>query len=254
MADMYQEQVNYQDHLQLDKILNAQDRLSTHPEEYLFIIIHQIYELWFKTLLIDLERVVAHLENDELAQAIWLLRRAGRIMEVADKQLDVLTMLTPGDFQEFRPSLKESSGLQSRQFRKLEVLGGLCETAGENYARRVEAQWPGLQAEVKTTLHQALMALLDRYGVSLAEIYQKRWQHYNLFSLCEGCIEFDSKFVTWRQNHVKMVERMIGGRARGTGGAGVPYLTHTTVYRFFPELWEARNALTEGAGGYVYEE
>lgn len=253
MTEMRQEQVNYQDHLQLDQILNAQIRLSTHPEEYLFIIIHQIYELWFKTLLIDLERVVNHLENDDLSPATWLLRRAGRILEVADKQLDVLTMLTPGDFQEFRPSLKESSGLQSRQFRKLEVLGGLGETADDNYARRVEAQWPGLQAEVKITLHQALLAALGRRGVELPEIYRQRWQHFDLFSLCEAAIEFDAKFATWRQNHIKMVERMIGGRAKGTGGAGVPYLTHTTTYRFFPELWEARNALTEAAGGYIYK-
>jgi tryptophan 2,3-dioxygenase len=136
----------------------------------------------------------------------------------------------------------------------LEVLGGLCETAGEGYARRVEAQWPGLRAEVKITLHQALLGLLDRCGFGLVEIYQRRWEHFDLFTLCEACIEFDSKFVTWRENHVKMVQRMIGGRAKGTGGSGVPYLAHTTAYRFFPELWEARNALTGEAGGYVYEE
>jgi len=253
MTDTRQTQINYQDHLQLDQILSAQIRLSTHPEEYLFIIIHQIYELWFKTLLLDLERVVDHLERDELPPAIWLLRRAGRILEVADKQLDVLTMLTPGDFQEFRPSLKESSGLQSRQFRKLELLGGLGETAGEDYAQRVEHQWPGLQAEIKLTVHQALTRLINRSGVNWVKIYQERWQYSDLFSLGEACIEFDAKFATWRQNHIKMVERMIGGRARGTGGAGVPYLNSTTHYRFFPELWEARNELTAGAGGHVYK-
>ena len=254
MAEMQKAQFDYKDHLQLDTILNAQIPLSTHPEEYLFIIIHQIYELWFKTLLLDLERVVVHLEDDELPQAIWLLRRAGRIMEVADKQLDVLTMLTPGDFQEFRSDLKDASGLQSRQFRKVEVLGGLCETAGEDYAKRVEAQWPGLRAEVETTLHQALMAALDRHGIGLLEIYRQHWRHFDLFSLCEACLEFDAKVTTWRQNHVKMVERMIGTRAKGTGGTyGTRYLTATTVYRFFPELWEVRNELTKDAGGYVYK-
>lgn len=253
MTKIQKAQFEYKDHLQLDKILNAQFPLSDHPEEYFFIIIHQAYELWFKTLLLDLERVVARLQKDELPEAIWLMRRASRIMEVADKQLDVLTMMTPADFQEFRSYLGDASGLQSRQFRKLEVMGGLCETLGDDYARRVEAQWPGLRDEVEMTLHQALMGALSRHGLSLLQIYQNRWQHFELFSLCEACIEFDAKVLTWRHNHIKMVERMIGTRAKGTGGTyGTRYLTATTNYRFFPELWEVRNQLTETAGGHVY--
>lgn len=255
MTDMQQAQFEYKDHLHLEKILNAQFPLSNHPEEYFFIIIHQAYELWFKTLIIDLERVVAHLqaERDELAQAIWLMRRASRIMDVADKQLEVLVMMTPADFQAFRSELGDASGLQSRQFRKVEVLGGLCETAGEDYARRVEAQWPGLQAEVEVTLHRALLDTIERHGVSVYDIYQQPWQHFDLFSLCEACVEFDAKVLIWRQNHIKMVERMIGSRAKGTGGTyGTRYLTNTTTYRFFPELWEVRNELTESSGGHVY--
>lgn len=253
MTDMQKAQFDYQDHLNLDKILNAQFPLSDHSEEYFFIIIHQAFELWFKTLLLDLARVVARLEQDELPEAIWLLCRASRIMEVADKQLDVLTMMTPGDFQEFRPYLKDASGLQSRQFRLIEVMGGLCETAGEEYVKRLDSQWPGLRAEVTMTLHGAVSGTLARHGVDLLEIYRQRWQHFDLFSLCEACIEFDAKVLTWRQNHVRMVERMIGTRARGTGGTyGTRYLNATTVYRFFPELWEARNELTEASGGHIY--
>jgi len=254
MTDMQKSQFEYKDHLQLDKILEAQVPLSNHPEEYFFIIVHQAYELWFKTLILDLERVIARLEKNELPEAIWLMRRAGRIIDVAEKQLEVLTMLTPGDFHEFRPHLKEASGLQSRQFRKIELLGGLYETAGEDYAKRIDTHWPGLRAEVKITLHQALLGVLDRRGVSLLDIYQQRWQHFELFSLCEACVEFDAKVITWRQNHVRMVERMIGSRARGTGGTyGARYLLATTTHRFFPELWEVRNELTEAGGGYVYK-
>ena len=253
MTDMQKAQFDYQDHLNLDKILNAQFPLSDHPEEYFFIIIHQAFELWFKTLLLDLQRVVARLEQDELPEAIWLMRRASRIMEVADKQLDVLTMMTPADFHEFRPDLKDASGLQSRQFRLIEIMGGLCETAGEAYVKRLDSQWPGLRAEVTLTLRGAVLGTLERHGLSLFEIYQQRWQHFELFSLCEACLEFDAKVLTWRQNHILMVERMIGARARGTGGThGTRYLTATTVYRFFPELWEVRNELTEASGGHVY--
>ena len=253
MADMNQAQLEYNQHLQLDQILNAQKPVSDHPEEVFFLIIHQAYELWFKSLLLDLERVAAGLERDELPEAIWLLRRAIRIMELLDKQLDVLMMLTPADFQEFRPKLANSSGLQSRQFRKLEVLGGLCETVGESYAKRIESQWPGLRAEVKVTLHRALLGVLARSGPDLLTIYQQRWDHFELFTLCEACIEFDSKFLTWRHNHIRMVERIIGGLAKGTGGThATRYLNATTAYRFFPELWEVRNRLMEAGGGEVY--
>jgi tryptophan 2,3-dioxygenase len=247
-------QFNYQDHLQLDKILNAQVPVSDHPEEIFFIIVHQAYELWFKTLILDLERIIARLENDELAEATWLLQRCGRIMEVADKQLDVLEMMTAADFQEFRPYLKEASGLQSRQFRKIEVLGGLGDTVGETYAKRVEVQWPGLISEVPLNLHQVFLDTIERHGLDLLEIYQERWQNFQLFTLCEACLEFDTRFLTWRQNHIKMVERLIGNRAKGTGGTyGTRYLTATTQYRFFPELWDIRNTLTETSGGQVYK-
>jgi tryptophan 2,3-dioxygenase len=182
-----------------------------------------------------------------------LLRRAGRIMDVADKQLDVLVMMPPAEFHAFRTKLGEASGLQSRQFRKIEVLGGLGETAGEEYAKRVEAQWPGLQAEVDMTLHRALLETVERHQVTVFDIYRNHWQHFTLFSLAEASIELDAKVLIWRQNHIKMVERMIGQRARGTGGTyGTRYLTNTTHYHFFPELWEVRNTLTAAGGGHVY--
>lgn len=241
---------NYIEHLQLDTLLNAQKFVSDHPEESVFVIMHQTYELWFRQVIHDFERVVALLEAGSLGQATWLLQRAGRIFHSLDTQLGVLEMMSAADFQEFRPFLKQSSGLQSRQFRKVEVLGGLCETVGESYEKRVRAQWPDLVDEVPTTLHGAFIGVIERQELSLLEIYQRRWEQFELFALAEACLELDRQLLTWRSNHVRMVERMIGDRAIGTGGTqGSRYLGSTTRYRFFPELWDVRNALTETSGG-----
>ena len=243
-------QINYVEHLQLEKLLTAQKFISPHPEESVFVIMHQSYELWFRQVIHDVERVIAMLESDDIAQATWLLQRLGRIFQTLDTQLGILEMMSAADFQEFRPYLKQSSGLQSRQFRKIEVMGGLCETVGEAYEARVRAQWPGLVEEVPTTLHAAFVKLIERQPRSLIEIYQKRWEQFDLFALSEACLELDRQILTWRSNHVRMVERMIGDRAIGTGGTeGSRYLSSTTRYRFFPELWDVRNALTEASGG-----
>lgn len=247
-------QFNYIEHLQLKKLLTSQKFVSPHPEESVFVIMHQSYELWFRQVLHDFERIVELLDNDELSQATWLLQRTGRIFQALDTQLGILEMMTAADFHEFRPYLKQSSGLQSRQFRKIEVMGGLCETQGEAYEERVRAQWPDLLDEVPRTLHAALNDVIDRAPLELVQIYQQRWQQFELFALCEACLELDRQLLTWRSNHVRMVERMIGDRAIGTGGTqGSKYLSATTRYRFFPELWDVRNALTEASGGQTTE-
>jgi len=247
-------QFNYIDHLQLEKLLSAQRCISPHPEENVFIIMHQSYELWFLQVIHDLNRIIAMLDNDEISQATWLLQRMARIFQALDTQLGILEMMTAADFQEFRPYLKQSSGLQSRQFRKIEVMGGLCETEGADYEARVRAQWPDLIDEVPKTLHAAFIDAIERKPLTLVEIYQRRWERFDLFSLCEACLELDRQLLTWRSNHVRMVERMIGDRAIGTGGTrGSRYLAATTRYRFFPELWDVRNALTEASGGQTVE-
>ncbi|MEM7118814.1 MAG: tryptophan 2,3-dioxygenase family protein [Chloroflexota bacterium] len=254
MTQFQTEQLNYTRHIQTDALLSSQKLISPHPEEMLFVIIHQVYELWFKQLIHDTERTIAHLEKDELAQATWLIQRMVRILQVGDKQLGVLEMLPFTDFQEFRPYLESSSGLQSRQFREFEVMGGLCETAGERYVNWVEKLWPGLSTAYPVTLHRAFINTVERSDLSLIDIYRGRWNHFQLFSLCEACLEMDRWLTTWRQNHIKMVSRMIGGRSAGTGGTFVEkYLEPTTKYRFFPELWDVRHVATAEGGGTVGE-
>ena len=140
--------------------------------------------------------------------------------------------------------------MQSRQFREVEVMLGLCETADEAYCQRVKQAWPGMVEAYPVTLRQAFFGVFARNGMSLLDTYLNRRSHMELFQLAEHAIEIDRRFSSWRHSHILMVRRQIGMRTRGTGGTfGKDYLGSTSDYLFFPELWEMRHELSERAGG-----
>lgn len=246
------EQRNYATHLQLDTLLSAMRPITPHPEEHFFLTVHHAVEIWFKHLIYDMGRIIALLEADRVTEANWLLKRAGEIMRLADAHWTVLETLSTADFHEFRSYLGNASGLQSRQFRELEVMCGICELAGEDYCNRVRTAWPGLIESHPKTLRRAFFGAIGRAGVPLVDIYNERWQRFDLFTLCEATFELDRRFQSWRYNHILMVQRQIGIRTRGTGGTlGTEYLTATLKYLFFPELWELRHEIAALHGGEV---
>lgn len=246
---------DYAHHLQLDRLLGAMRPVTDHPEEHLFVTMHHVLELWFKHMIFDLRRIIDLIDGDDLPQAAWLMRRQGEILKLAEAHWTVLETLTAADFAEFRGALTGASGLQSRQFREVEVMIGLAETAGPDYAARVERAWPGLIAAHPRSLRQAFFAAFERAGADLLEVYRDRWRRHDLFQLAEAAFEIDRRFSSWRHNHILMVRRQIGIRAKGTGGTFFrDYLAMTTGHAFFPELFEFRNRLTEAAGGEVMED
>lgn len=246
------EQFSYQQHLQLDNLLATMKPITSHPEEHLFLTTHHVLEIWFKHIIFDLKRIGEMLDNDDLAQANWLMRRIAEILKLAEAHWTVLETMTAADFAEFRGELTGASGMQSRQFREVEVMMGLCETAGDAYCERVEKLWPGLIAEYPRSLRQVFFDVFKRRDASLLGVYQNRWKDHELFQLAENAFEIDRRFQSWRHNHILMVRRQIGIRARGTGGTFFQdYLATTTNYYFFPELFEFRNELTVSAGGEV---
>ena len=247
-----EQKFGYVHHLQLDKLLSVMRPVTAHPEEHLFVTVHHVLELWFKHLIFDLERIIALLEADDLAQANWLLRRIGEILKLAEAHWTVMETMSAADFAEFRGELTGASGMQSRQFRQVEVMIGLHQTAGEAYVARTENLWPGLIGENPVTLRDAFFGVFARHGLTLRDVYRDRWRQHDLFQLAENAFEIDRRFQSWRHNHILMVRRQIGIRARGTGGTFFrDYLATTTGYYFFPELFEFRNELTEMAGGEV---
>ena len=245
-------QFSYATHLQLDQLLSVMRPITPHPEEHVFLTVHHALEIWFKHLIFDMNRIIAFLQDDKLAEANWLLKRAGEIMRLADGHWTVLETLSTADFHEFRSYLSGASGMQSRQFRELEVMCGLCETADEHYCASVRAAWPGLIEAHPMTLRRAFFGVIERSGLSLVDIYRDRWRHFDLFILCENAFELERRFQSWRYNHILMVQRQIGLRTRGTGGTfGVEYLAATMRHLFFPELWELRHEISKLHGAEV---
>ena len=116
----------YSDFLQLDTLLELQRTLHDPPQrdELLFIVIHQVYELWFKELLHEFDRVMQLLTADDTHRAQHTLKRILTILKVMVAQLDILETMTPLEFLSFRARLEAASGFQSDQFRQVEFVLG----------------------------------------------------------------------------------------------------------------------------------
>jgi tryptophan 2,3-dioxygenase len=252
-----EQKLSYGGYLRVDDLISLQ-QLRSDPaqhDETLFIIIHQVYELWFKQLLHELDAVVGHLDRDHVLVGLRLLRRCHEIQRVLVAQVAVLETMTPMDFLAFRDHLMPASGFQSAQFREIEFLAGLSEPrfldsyeAGSAPRLRLEGRLAG------RTLRAAFHDLLTRRGFTpdaagVASLYRGSAEQMDLFLLAEALLDFDEMVTLWRMRHVQMVERIIGGRP-GTGGSdGASYLRGTVARRVFPELWEARNLIQGAAGG-----
>jgi tryptophan 2,3-dioxygenase len=257
---MATEQLTYTSYLRVGELLDLQHPLSDppHHDEMLFILIHQVYELWFKQVLHELDAAVVHLGNDNLLHVAKGFRRIHAIQRILESQVDVLETMPPQDFNAFRDGLNPASGFQSAQFREMEFLCGLH--GNESYLRHLAPTAPErvrLERRLREpTLYDALKGYLARHGFAVANhdevvatfrtVYENEEKYYALYLLLEDFIDFDEKFMLWRSRHVLMVERMIGMKP-GTGGSlGATYLRTTLSRRFFPELWEVRTALGEG--------
>ena len=266
-----EELLTYGGYLKINELINLQQLRSDPPQhdETLFIIIHQVYELWFKQLLHEFDSIIENLNRDEVLRSIRLLRRFIEIHRVLVNQVAVLETMTPMDFLQFRDHLMPASGFQSSQFRELEYLCGLKVEGYCNNFSKDSDEYKRLHKRLtEPSLLDAFYSLLRRRGFALPprtemddaaahhrrltemmRIYQDAENHYDLFLLAESLIEYDEVFVLWRLRHVKMVERMIGSKT-GTGGSeGVNYLKSTVDQKFFPDLWELRTYLSNATGG-----
>jgi tryptophan 2,3-dioxygenase len=254
--------LSYGSYLKVDELLGLQQPLSrpAHHDEMLFIIIHQVYELWFKQLLHEVDATMEAIDRDDLLRVAKHFRRIHSIQRLIEQQIDILETMTPQEFNQFRDHLNPASGFQSVQFRELEFACGvrrtdllkLIELGAEQRARlERRSREPSLYDRVKALLRRRGFAANSSEETieSLRQIYSNEAQNYDLYLLLEDLIEFDERFLLWRGRHVRMVERMIGQK-HGTGGSlGAKYLESTLGYRFFPELWDVRTYLGKGDYG-----
>ncbi len=256
--------VTYRTYLALDEILGAQRPRSAEHDEILFIVVHQVYELWFKQLLHEGAHLQGQLEAGQGPRALQTMRRILAILRTVVAQLDVLETLTPVQYTGFRDRLESASGFQSAQFRQLEVVFGRRDRSVlDAYApdsaerRRIEA------AMARPTLFDSFLRYLAVLGFDvpadvlerdvgvrlepsdavqelLVDVYRQEGEGAQV---AERLVDIDEGIQAWRYQHVKMVERTIGDKP-GTGGStGASYLRKTLFTAAFPDLWAVRSRL-----------
>ena len=235
--------VSYGSYLALDELLSLQRSRAVpeHPDELLFIVVHQASELWFKCILYEMDRLISAMERGEVMYAILGIQRINALVRIVSAQLSALDTMPPQHFAQFRGYLGSSSGSQSAQFRALEAASG---SRSPHFLHVLEehGDMPDVvrRALVRPTLEELFEKLVEREGVTVESLYTGP-APTPLFLLAEGLLEYDSGFAQWRFLHVQLVERIIGPDTGGTGGTlGAKYLQRTIAQRFLPRLWAVR--------------
>jgi tryptophan 2,3-dioxygenase len=263
----FKNNMTYGEYLSLDKILDSQKRLSGHHDEMLFIVIHQVSELWMKLILHETYAAIEAIEKGDLSSSFKKLARVSNIQSQIIQGWDVLSTLTPSEYMEFRDSLGQASGFQSYQYRMIEFSLGYK----TDHVLKIYEKDPDLLSQLQKAFNApsiydvSIKALakagfpinpevLNRdYSNSYQEddsvraawvgVYRNVEKYWDLYELAEKLVDIEDRLQQWRFRHMKTVERIIGFK-KGTGGSsGVSYLKKVLDQRFFPELWDIRTEL-----------
>ena len=256
--------LTYGSYLRVAELLDQQ-RLESDPpahDELLFITIHQVYELWFKQLLHELDAPRARrCSRATCGGPGTCCAGCVAIEDVLIRQIAVLETMTPQDFLVFRDRLAPASGFQSVQFRELEFLSGAKDPGflerfrGLTDAETGPAAAPARRADAVGRLPATSYAgpgcrrgrrrggarvAADRRRAT-ASTYGEVWE------LAERLLDHDENAALWRSRHVLMVERQIGTKSGTGGSSGSPYLRSRLGLHYFPLLWELRRTCEDAA-------
>ncbi|MBS0364800.1 MAG: tryptophan 2,3-dioxygenase [Proteobacteria bacterium] len=259
--------LSYGEYLHLDRLLSAQRPLSSEHNEMLFIIVHQVSELWMRLMLHELTAALQCVRRDDIDGTLKMLGRISRVQAQLLTVWNVLSTMTPFEYSAFRNELGRSSGFQSVQYRELEfLLGNKHADMVKVHRRDPQAQERLQRALESPSLYDEVLRLLSRRGYGIPEDYLARdfaepyraskqvaaaWlaiyhdarNAWDLYALAERLTDLDYNFQLWRAHHLKTVERIIGYKP-GTGGTGgVSYLAKALELKFFPELWQIRTSM-----------
>jgi len=267
------DRLTYGGYLRLDRLLQAQQPLSRDADggprhdEMLFIVQHQVSELWMKLMIHELKAAIGFIRADALEPCFKILARVKQIQKQLFEQWAVLETLTPSEYDAFRPALGSSSGFQSPQYRAIEFLLGSKRAA----TLEVFRQEPTVHAELDALLHapslyDEFLRHLHRRGLPVPAdclqrdftlrymlhpdlvpvfktIYDDPRQWWDAYDMCEKLVDVDESFQLWRFRHMKTVERIIGHKTGTGGSSGVNYLKRALDYPFFPELIDVRTVI-----------
>jgi len=263
----FKEDMTYGDYLNLEDILSSQNRLSNHHDEMLFIIIHQVNELWMKLILHEMRAAISAIEKDEMQLAFKMLSRVTKIQSQIIQAWDVLSTLTPAEFLAFRDELGKASGFQSYQYRMVEfALGYKTKHVLKIYEKDTQVYEELRKAYKAPSIYDVSIQALGRAGFSInpellernfskvyrgdptvasawQKVYENVEKYWDLYQLAEKLVDVEDWLQQWRFRHVKTVERIIGFKVGTGGSSGVNYLREVLDHRFFPELWDVRTKL-----------
>jgi len=259
----HEKSLTYTSYLALEEILGAQRPKSDEHDEILFIVVHQVYELWFKQLIHELRYLQRMLEEGNDARAFSTFKRVLTILKLVVQQLDVIETMTPVQFLTFRERLESSSGFQSGQFRELEAILGRRDPGVLTAYHEQSPDYERVRAALeRRSVYDSFLRYLSDKGYEIpddvlnrdvtqpaqeskgvqAALLKAYREDGEPAQVAERLVDFDEGFMEWRYHHVKMVERTIGTKV-GTGGYGADYLRSTLHKPFFADLWAVRGEL-----------
>jgi tryptophan 2,3-dioxygenase len=271
----FRDRLSYAGYLRLDRLLAAQEPLSGTPDqparhdEMLFIIQHQVAELWMKLMIHELKAAIRHVRGDRLDASFKILARVKLIQKQLFEQWAVLETLTPSEYEAFRAVLGSSSGFQSPQYRAIEFLLGNKDAALLEVFRHDPAMFAELEALLHApSLYDEFLRLLARRGLPVPPaclerdftlaytrntelvavfktIYDDPQHWWDAYDMCEKLVDIEESFQLWRFRHLKTVERIIGHKPGTGGSSGVAFLKRALDRAFFPELIDVRTAIGE---------
>jgi tryptophan 2,3-dioxygenase len=269
----FRDRLTYAGYLRLDRLLSAQQPLSgtaaTPPrhDEMLFIVQHQVAELWMKLMIHELKAAIILVQSDELAASFKILARVKLIQKQLFEQWSVLETLTPSEYEAFRPVLGNSSGFQSPQYRAIEFLLGNKSAALLEVFRHDAATFAALEELLRApSLYDEFLRHLARSGLPVPRacvdrdftrgyarnaelvavfktIYADTRTWWEAYDMCEKLVDIEESFQLWRFRHLKTVERIIGHKPGTGGSSGVAFLRKALEQAFFPELIDVRTAI-----------
>lgn len=260
---------NYGGYLCLDQVLNAQRPLSCppHHDEMLFIIQHQVSELWLKLIVHEITAAIGHIESDQLDQASKILARVKQVQRQLFEQWSVLETLTPSEYMQFRNVFGSASGFQSIKYRMVEfLLGNKNKDMLKIFPKNSESYQELDKALNQPSVYDVFLRHLHKKGYDIpVECIEKDWsephvfnsnlvkvfvgiykdtkKHWDAYALCEQLVDVEQSFQMWRFRHMKTVERIIGFKRGSGGSSGVGFLKKALELTFFPELLDVRTNL-----------
>jgi tryptophan 2,3-dioxygenase len=223
---------DYERYLHTDDLLALQKSPAEllHKDEMTFMVVHQASELLMKGAAFELERTLACIEHGDCANAARLIRRANQMLDHPITLLHVLETITPYDYHLIRAGLGHGSGLDSPGFLSLLHIG--------------------------PRLGQAFHEQVKRAGVTVDDVYRRHEDFFGLHDVAERLLDFDERMQLFRFHHLKLAERIIGGRVVGTMGTPVEVLQQRMEHWLYKDLWDIRNQITAAAnqaqGGSQY--